>query len=227
MDQKTPIKLPSRKECLSFWEQYATPLHVREHMRQVNRVGVTLARQLIAAGENVILPLVDRATLLHDTVRVTDWDQLSFEWFPYTPTEKEIAIWQTQRNRFPSHIPHNEVNFEVFRDEYPEMAHVILFHSIGCVNQLSTWEEKIVNYADRRVAHDRIVTIQERLDEAYERYRKTRHTALEHNPEIVSGIKRMEEEIFSRIGCDPNNLVQLLEKDMYEHQKTTKQQHNE
>lgn len=200
------ISLPSKKEVQNIWDQYSTPKHIRRHMQQVNHVAMAVAQQLKASGEDVILDVVDRASLLHDTVRVTDWETLSFEHFPYTPSREEIAAWESQRSTFASTIPHSQVNYEIFKADYPEMAQVILLHSIGRVHELRTWEEKIVHYADRRVAHDRIVTVQERLDEAAERYGK-HGESLEHNPEIVTATFQLEKELQYHIAQDINQLV--------------------
>lgn len=207
------IALPTREECEQFFEQYYTPHHIREHMRQVNRVAVWIARQLIAHGENVILNLVDRASLLHDTIRVTDWPQLSLEYFTTPPTPEEMRVWESQRKKYPQEMSHSLVNFEIFKDDYPEMAQVIKMHSLGNAPSLHTWEEKIVHYADRRVAHTSIVTVQQRLDEGYARYSKITDRALERDPIIIQATLKIEKEIFSIIGVDPDALLELLNKD--------------
>jgi hypothetical protein len=175
-------------------------------MEQVNRVAVFLARRLQEAGESVNLELVDRASLLHDTVRVTDWDRLSFEYFPEPPDPADIPVWEAQRKRWPASLPHARVNEEIFSDRYPELSRVIAHHSIGATSELDSWEEKIVNYADRRVAHDRIVTLDERLREGLERYQRTQQRPLEADSATVAAVRALEQEIFSVIGGDPNRL---------------------
>lgn len=174
-------------------------------------VGRTLAQALIRAGESVRLELVDRACLLHDTVRVTEWENLTFEHFPSPPTAEDIAVWEHQRRQFPPSVPHAQVNYELFADQYPEVARLILLHSISSAPHVRTWEEKLVNYADRRVAHDRIVSVQERLEEGFNRYSKTSQTPLERDPAIVAAILGIEKEIFDRIGEDPGALQKMSE----------------
>jgi len=200
------VAIPTLLECESLWDEYATPKHVREHMRQVARVARYLAEGLQLAGEHVMIDLVERAAYLHDTLRVTDWDELRFDWFPDKPTAEEVAIWQEQRRKYPQNIPHAQVNHDLFVKRYPEMARLILLHSTGDVLRLVSWEEKIVNYADRRVAHSKIVTVAERLDESYQRYKQGNKRALERDTQIVSAIYAIEEEIFSHIGGDPDRL---------------------
>ncbi len=189
-----------------MWDQYATPQHLRRHMEQVARVAVYLAEALNKNGQHVMVGLVERAALLHDTVRVTEWDTLTFEYFDTTPTPAEIAVWEAQRQQFPRSLPHAEVNFQVFKDQYPEVEHLIRVHSISAVPHLNTWEEKVLNYADRRVAHDRIVTLQERLDESFQRYSKTSLKPLEKDPTILRALQQIEQEIATVIHQDLNTL---------------------
>ncbi len=203
---KKKIIFPTITECEAYWEELHTPQHIREHMRQVGRVVRYLGEALQEAGESVNVDLVERAALLHDALRVTEWDRLDFTYFPYTPEKKDIAVWKAQRAKYPSTLSHAQVNHDLFVEKYPEMAQLILLHSIIDAPHVTTWEEKLLNYSDRRVAHNRIVTLQERLDEAYERYRKTAKTPLERDPEIIRVMQIIEKEIFSIIGGDPDLL---------------------
>jgi hypothetical protein len=219
MVEKT-LNLPTSEECAAFWETYHTPQHIRRHMQQVNRVAHYLVQRLHEQGKTVNIDLVDRASLLHDTLRVTEWKTLSYEYFPQAPNREDIQVWEAQRRAIPWTIPHAQVNADIFRDHYPELARVIAMHSIGETPQLKTLEEKIVNYADRRVSHDRIVTLQERLDEAYQRYAATGGRALERQPEIIAAVTALQDELFSIIGEDADQLLQNLS--THETNSTTK-----
>ncbi len=198
--------IPTVERCAQFWEEYSTPRHIREHMKQVAAVARYLGEGLREAGEHVNVDRVERAALLHDTLRVTEWAELNFDGFPYTPSAQEVAAWEDQRRIYPPAVPHAQVNHDLFVESYPEIAQLILLHSIIDAPRVTTWEEKLLNYADRRVAHSTIVTVQERLDEAYARYSKTSQEALERDPQIVAAIYRIEQDIFDRVGGDPDNL---------------------
>lgn len=204
------MRLPSQEDVLAIWHRYCTPVHVRAHMKQVNRVAVFLAMRLIAAREHVNLDLVDRAALLHDTIRVTEAPRLSFEHFRTQPTPHEIACWQKQRRRYPPSIPHHRINEEIFKEDYPEMAAVILHHGLPSMRDLHTMEEKIVNLADRYVQFDRIVSLQERLDDVHARYRGQFSYSLARDSAIVAASIALEKELWKKIGEDPRNLLSLL-----------------
>lgn len=197
------IRLPSRKECEQLWHEHATPHHVRAHAMQVSRVARALSRQLIHSGTCVRIDLVDRASLLHDLIRVTEWSKIDHSGFHYKPTAREIALWEQQRRTFPTTIPHARVTASVLHHSYPELAHVIALHSFGSVRDLRTIEEKIVYYADRRVAHDRVVSVTERMDEAVRRYSGSK----EDSHELRSAVYRLEEELFSSLDVSPDQLL--------------------
>jgi hypothetical protein len=69
-----------------------------------------------------------------------------------------------------------------------------------------TWEEKLVYYADKRVMHDRIVSLKERLDEAHKRYAAWRRVNARSSLDTVKIdrlIYKLEKEIFAYIGLNP------------------------
>lgn len=206
------MDLPSRDEVAAFWDRYCTPPHIRRHMQQVNRVAVFLGSQLIAAGEHVNLELVDRAALLHDTIRLTESPTLALEHFDPSPTPEQVARWEEQRRMYPPSMPHQRVNEEIFKDAYPEMAEVILQHGLASVGNLRSLEEKVVHLADRYVKFDCIVSIKERLDDIHERYRGRFPTSLARDPRILHALEALEQEIWKKIGKNPRDLPALLEK---------------
>ncbi|MCW1930617.1 MAG: HD domain-containing protein [Candidatus Kerfeldbacteria bacterium] len=201
------VRLPSRKECELLWHEHATPHHVRAHAMQVSRIARALSRALISAGTCVRIDLVDRASLLHDLIRVTQWAKIDPSRLQYTPTPKELAVWERQRRTFSNAIPHAQVTASVLEHHYPELAHVIALHSFSSVNELRSIEEKIVYYADRRVAHDRIVSLTERMNEAEGRYPAESPEAKERERVLRMSVYTLEEELFSSLDVTPDQLL--------------------
>ena len=223
MDEK--ISLPTHEQILEFWSTYRTPQHIQDHMKQVNRVAVHIAEQLKQAGERVIIEVVDRAALLHDTIRVTDWKNLSFDYFTSPPSEEDIAMWEEQRATYPQEIPHAQVNYEIYKDQFPEIARVILHHDIISTPELQTWEEKVVNYADRRVMHTTIVTVQQRLEDGFARYKKMHGSSIKKDPKLIQAIYDLENEIYSVIGGNPEKLSESLKH--YEQNNQSQKEENQ
>jgi hypothetical protein len=73
-----------------------------------------------------------------------------------------------------------------------------------------TWEEKLVYYADKRVMHEKIVPLQERLDEGHRRSAAARRKAGLHcnidTEKIDALIVELEREIFEAIGIKPDEV---------------------
>ena len=69
-----------------------------------------------------------------------------------------------------------------------------------------TWEEKLLYYADKRVMHDKIVPLKERLAEGHKR-NAYQHGSAEQSKINTSKVDpliyEMEKEIFEKIGLDP------------------------
>jgi len=71
----------------------------------------------------------------------------------------------------------------------------------------TTWEEKLVYYADKRVMHDRIVPLKERLEEAHKRNVHLHGTQTQSDinaSKVDPLIFKLEEEIFSKIDISPD-----------------------
>ena len=77
----------------------------------------------------------------------------------------------------------------------------------------TTWEEKLVYYADKRVMHDKVVPLGQRLDEAHARYRKRRPRAARPQldiDEIDRLIFELEKEIFDMLDLNPPDITSEL-----------------
>ena len=106
-------------------------------------------------------------------------------------------------------LTHKQV--ESLRDEWEIMrfkAPAGLFHFWEVEGERDlTWEEKIVYYADKRVMHDKIVPLKERLEEAHKR--NIHFHGGQTQSDIVTSkvdplIFALEEEIFSQIDLTPD-----------------------
>ena len=77
---------------------------------------------------------------------------------------------------------------------------------IGAKNGPQTWEEKILNYADKRVAHDKIVSLEQRRQDALKRYQKHKYIKVDkRHKELLE----LEKEIFDKIDIKPEDIQKL------------------
>jgi uncharacterized protein len=72
-------------------------------------------------------------------------------------------------------------------------------------NRPQTWEEKILYYADKRVQHDKIVSISERIKDGNKRYAHEKYT-LEDQRLIEEKIRELEKELCLLAGILPSNI---------------------
>ncbi len=175
----------SRKECIKLWDKYKMPDNVRQHSLLVNKVAVFLAERLVEKGEEVFIDLVDTASLLHDIGKMREIEK---------KTENHIAE-----------------GYEILQKEnLVSQAIICRKHGSLCAldptSRPKTWEEKLVFYADKRVLHDKIVSIQERLKDANKRYPKY----AKQEKKAFLFVEKVEKEIFDKIGMKPEDLKKVV-----------------
>jgi putative nucleotidyltransferase with HDIG domain len=155
------------------------------HSIQVCRVGECLVDHLNFEGRQLNGQLVQAAALLHDITKTR-----SFE------TEENHALTGGQvLADFGYSQVGNLVRQHVRLDDYPEHQ------------QLS--EAVIVNYADKRVLHDRIVSLDERMGYIQERYgSRPEH---QHRIQLLwQKTAALEKQIFNGLPFSPDDLIHHL-----------------
>ncbi|MCK4986321.1 MAG: HD domain-containing protein [Desulfobacterales bacterium] len=175
------MKIPSKNDCL----QLMCAMHMLEnivaHSLQVCRVATCLVEHLLLEGIHLDKQLVQAAALLHDITKTR-----SFK------TEENHALTGGQY---------------LTDSGYPEVGDLIRQHvRLDDYSQdKSLAEVEIINYADKRVLHDRIVPLDERMNYIMEKY----GTQPEHKQRIRllwEKTKDLEKQIFSYLPFSPNDL---------------------
>jgi len=159
--------------------------NIREHSFRVMQVAVFLGEALAAAGFDLHLPLVTVGALLHDIGKT-----------PCLGTLTNHAEWGA-----------------VILEElgYPQVAQVVREHvhlQGDLTDSMALREAEVVNYADKRVLHEEVVTLEARFADAKVRYGRT--------PEALARIqateiraRALEKKIFASLDLDPDNLLHL------------------
>ncbi|MFC1669872.1 HD domain-containing protein [Spirochaetota bacterium] len=142
------IKIPTEEECYSIIKKHNMLANIIEHSKQVMRVSVALVDNLIDSTI-VNRELIIAAALLHD-----------------------IAKTETLKS---GELRHDRMGAKIMADlGYNEIAEIVdshvIFESFSPGGKLE--EREIIHYADKRVMHNRIVTIDERINDIQERYGK-------------------------------------------------------
>lgn len=208
--------LPTRKECFELIRQYHVPLHILEHSLAVAGLAGFLAQKLNDKGINVDVDLVDRACLLHDIVRVCDFEDLDYDRFRQTITEEDKTKWLQIRTRYKD-LPHEDAAYDILKEKYPVLALTIRKHKYTAIldekDRPGTWEEKLLYYADMRTMANRIVPLKTRLDDAHKRNIHL-HGSRAQSKSIAARVDPLiyglEKEIFDIIGSDPLSITNKL-----------------
>jgi putative nucleotidyltransferase with HDIG domain len=137
------INIPNKQQCLDILAKNKTPPNVVSHCKSVCEIAEGIADKLIIKGKVINKKLVIAAALLHD-------------------------IERDKKN-------HVDVGADLVKSMgFPEVAEVMRKHSLKDIeyekNQPSSYEEKIVFYADKRVMNDKIVSLRKRFADLKERY---------------------------------------------------------
>lgn len=201
--------LPTHKECLVIIKEHCVPPHIMKHSLAVAKLAVFLAKKLKGKGISIDINLVGRACLLHDIVRVCDFKGSDYSRFEQPITAKDKAKWQQLQAKYEG-IHHEHAAYDILKEKYPALALTIKKHRYRAIldekEKPDTWEEKLVYYADKRVMHDKIMPLEERLTEAHKRnifFHGTTAQSKIITARVDSLIYRLEKEIFDKIGLNP------------------------
>lgn len=160
------------------------PAHILEHSMRVSQVGVVIAQNLC---QDTLLDVefVRSACLLHDVMKMPCIEQDCNH-------AEEGARLMTQLG-FPAlgKIIHQHVYLE---DPYGHEHPITAAH--------------ILNYADKRVRHSTVVTLQERFEYLFERYGIT-EKRLKRLQQLFHETLFLEEVIFARCDINPARLIEL------------------
>lgn len=143
------MRIPQPDECLNMLAVMQMPAHIQAHSELVCRVALRLTDGLIRAGVALNRPLVNASALLHDI---------------------------TKPRSFATGENHSKTGGEYLCGlGYPEVGDIIRQHVIldAYFAQAAPNEAEVVNYADKRVLHDQVVPLEDRMEYILQRYAKT------------------------------------------------------
>lgn len=174
---------PTPDECLQILEDHGVPAHIRRHSEQVARVAQRLVGALrVATGDALDAERVVAGALLHDIAKADCLD---------------------------SRRDHAREGGQVLRSMgLGDLAPLVERHV-----ELGTWdpagrvtEAEILNYSDKRVRHEQVVTLEERFLDLLERYGKGNEGAAARIRETWERTQALEEKLFRDLAFGPDAL---------------------
>lgn len=141
--------VPGRERCLQLIREMEMPVHIVFHSIQVGRVAVAVTDLLIHFGAELNRNLVLTGAVLHDI---------------------------TKNRSFTTGERHDATGRDFLVDKgFPEVGCIVGQHVriYPESDRPSVTEAEIVNFSDKRVLHDKVVSLKERMAYILERYGKT------------------------------------------------------
>jgi uncharacterized protein len=177
------MAIPTRGECVELMERLAMPAHIRRHSEAVARIALDLARGLVARGASLDLALVESAALLHDLGKARALET--------------------------HHADHAKLGADMLAElGCPELAPIVRTHA-----GLDSFEPGdpltpalIVNYADKRVMHDAVVSLAVRFDDLATRYADS-DDARAFLARLLDRYRRLEAAIFEGLAIGPDDVA--------------------
>ena len=181
-----PVTIPGVNDCLKFMEQYHMLPNIKDHSIVVARVAEIITHDLINAGHALSLETVIAGALLHDIGKTACLDNDDDH------AAKGLEICQA-------------LNLATIADIVAE--HVIL-KNYAPENGFS--EKEIVYYADKRVNHDQVVSLDERLAYILQRYGRNDEVRCQAIKKNYAYCQDLEKRMFSFLAFKPADITELL-----------------
>jgi putative nucleotidyltransferase with HDIG domain len=184
------MNIPSKIDCYKMIRDMGMMDHIVAHSIRVCQVAMLLVKCLNAKGFKLDRDLVRAAALLHDI---------------------------TKTRSFNTHENHAETAQTLLQDAgFPEVSRIVGQH-VQIWEMLSDdtlQEVEIINYSDKRVLHDQVVSLEERFDYIMGRYAK--------NPSdrkrvhfLTEKTKSLETKIFQNLSFSPQSLEAQLNAEVF------------
>ncbi|MBW1804317.1 MAG: HDIG domain-containing protein [Deltaproteobacteria bacterium] len=174
------------EHCFELMTKYGMLDHIRDHSVMVERIARLIAERLVSAGVEISLEKVTAGALLHDIGKTlclkTNGDHCA--------VGKEICLSNGL-------------------DEIADIVgeHVLLnsYHPNGRID-----EKEVVYYADKRVNHAEIVSLDERLTYLIQRYGNNEFEVQQRIRKNFRVCKEVEKRIFNKLPFKPEEIHKML-----------------
>jgi uncharacterized protein len=179
--------IPSVEQCFDLMAKYEMLENIKAHSIMVERIASLMARGLQEAGETLSLDRVAAGALMHD-----------------------IAKTQSLKTKEDHSARGSEICLQNHLDEIADIVaeHVVLkaFSREGPV-----LEKEIVYYADKRVNHDKIVSLEERLAYLIKQYGRGDERLIRRMGKNFDLCKQVESKLFSKLRFAPEDVAEMVQ----------------
>lgn len=177
--------IPSPEDCFEYMEKYGMLENIKAHSIIVERVAVIIARELQNKVDAISLERVTAGALMHDigkTLCLNSSDD-------HAAKGKEICL----------------------QNDLHEIADIVGEH-VRLRNygpSVPIGDKEVVYYADKRVNHDAIVSLDERLAYLLDRYGKNQEYICQRIRDNFDQCRALEKRLFAELPFLPEDLIRL------------------
>jgi uncharacterized protein len=175
--------IPTIEQCYAVMEAYGMLENIKAHSIMVEKVASFLGMELKKAGRDVSLSKIAAGALLHDIAKTQSLSTRE----DHAARGSEICV-----------ANHFEEIAEIVRE------HVIMrsFDSEGEVT-----EKEVIYYSDKRINHDKLVSLDERMQNLFIRYAKGNKRMENLIEENFILCKKVEKKLFNLFNFTPEDLA--------------------
>jgi len=181
--------VPSVSTCFQLMERYEMLENIRQHSIVVAKIARLIACSLLEAGETISLDRVTAAALLHDIAKTS-----------CLRTKKDHA---------------EEGRKICLQNGFDEIAPIVAEHVVlkgySAAGRIS--EKEVVYYADKRVNHHAIVSLDERLRYILKRYGGDGKALRQRITDNFRMCKVVEKSLFRKLQFTPAELSRRVEQE--------------
>jgi len=141
--------IPAREQCLQLMDSQGMLPNIKAHSLTVCSYALSLATAANACGCNFDLAAIEAAALLHDIT-------------------KTRSLTTDENHALTGAVLLRELGFAA-------IAGMVAGHVTPRESGDELSAEELISYADKRVLHDKVVSLEERFGYLYERYGRDEH----------------------------------------------------
>jgi hypothetical protein len=208
----------SLADAESIFTRYHTPPNIRLHGKRVADVCAFIGREF---EDQVDMNMLVFGAVIHDFQKMVGKLQIELKYFKEPPSYQDMDTWREQTIKHQGLDHANAASNELMELGYPEKLAILVFkHDYSRIDDPDlaprTLEEKILFYADKRVLHHGVVSLDERFVDGEKRYPET-------TKRVGYEIKKaatyeLEREIFESISINESDIIEgSIEKDLFTH----------
>ena len=183
--------IPKRETCLKILRENGVPEHVINHSLAVEKVALFIAREINLAanrdGNKLNYDLISAGALLHDIAKIKAMENGEHHGKLGGKMVRELGFPKVS----------DSVKQHIRLDSYDKIEEIT--------------EVEIINYSDKRVTHDSVVSMSERFSDICHRYGKNSRIILARIEKSRELTLILEEKIFLSLPFKPDDLIKLMD----------------